>query len=156
MNHARDLLPLLLWRATYDPATCGYSRDAPLTGAPNRSGALRSEFVGLARAMLQRAPFNPTAAASRGPVMRDTRYALACQQQRSHLLAQRAAAVQFALPVNGSCVSVWRKCHQHHQGESFLHVLFDAIIRQRLSWLLGVIPGPGEPGLERSGTGIGY
>ena len=72
--------------------------------------------------MFQRPPFNPDTAASLGPRARDRRQALARQQQWFHLLTQRAAAIQFSLPIDWTCLSDRCERQQHHCSECFLHV----------------------------------
>jgi hypothetical protein len=54
--------------------------------------------------MFQRPSFDPGAAAGRGPRARDGGYTFACLQQWFHLLAQRAAVIQF------SCQSIGLAC----------------------------------------------
>ena len=59
--------------------------------------------------------FQSRHSASRRLGARDGRQALACQQQWFHLLAQRAATIQFGLPV--AAYAVWEACGHHHQME---------------------------------------
>jgi hypothetical protein len=83
----------------------------------------KSEAVtGLACATFQRSPFNPDTAASRAPRASDGRQALARQQQWFHLLAHRAAAIQFSLPVDWTGLCDRCKRQEHHCSECFLHV----------------------------------
>jgi hypothetical protein len=77
----------------------------------------------LARTMFQRPSFDPGAAAGRGPRARDGGYTFACLQQWYHLLAQRAAVIQFSLPVDRSCLCDRCKHRQHRYREkSSFHV----------------------------------
>jgi hypothetical protein len=79
----------------------------------------------LLRTMSQRMLFDPNATAHRSPRTRDGRQALACQQQWFDLLAHRAAAIQFGLPVNRSCLSDRCKHRQNRCREkSSFHVSF--------------------------------
>ena len=81
----------------------------------------KSEFARVRH--VQRSPFDPDTAARRRPGARDGRQTLARQQQWFHLLAQRAAAIQFSLPVDWTCLSDRHKHrHHHHCGKCLLHV----------------------------------
>ena len=82
----------------------------------------RDVRVVLSCAMFQRPPFDPNAAAHRRPGARDGRQALARQQQWFHLLAHRAAAIQFSLPVDWTGFCDRRKRQQYHCSECILHV----------------------------------
>jgi hypothetical protein len=72
--------------------------------------------------MSQRTLFDPNATAHRSPRARDGRHAYSCPQQWFRLLAQRAAAIQFSLPVDWTRLNDWCKRQQHHCSECFLHV----------------------------------
>jgi hypothetical protein len=72
--------------------------------------------------MFERAPFNPDTAASLGPRARDGGHAYSRPQQWFRLLAQRATAIQFSLPVDWTGLSDRYKRQQHHCSECFLHV----------------------------------
>lgn len=78
--------------------------------------------TGLACATFQRPPFDPNAAARRRPGACDGRQALACPQQWFHLLAQRAATIQFGLPVDRTGLCDRCKRQERHCSECFLHV----------------------------------
>jgi hypothetical protein len=67
--------------------------------------------------MFQRPPLNPNTVARRRPSARDGRQALASQHQRIHLLAHRAATIQFSLPVDWTSLSDRRKRQQHYCSE---------------------------------------
>lgn len=90
-------------------------RYGPMLGAPR--------LLHLSCATLPGTPLNPNTAANRSPRTRDGGYALARQQKRLNLLAQRAAAIQFRLPVNRSCVRDRRKRQQHRHRDCFRHIL---------------------------------
>jgi hypothetical protein len=77
---------------------------------------------GLACTMFQRTPLDPDAAARSRPGARDGRQTLARQQQWFHLLAQRAATIQFGLPVDWTGLCDRCKRQEHHCSERFLHV----------------------------------
>ena len=77
----------------------------------------------LSCAMFQRPPLDPNAAARRRPGPRDGKQALAGQQQWFHLLAHCAAAIQFSLPVDWTCLCDRCKHRkQHHHCECLLQV----------------------------------
>ena len=76
----------------------------------------------LASTVSQRAPFDPDAATNLRPGTRDGGDAFARPQQRGHLFAQRATAIQFSLPIDGTRLNGRYERQQHRCGECFLHV----------------------------------
>jgi hypothetical protein len=73
--------------------------------------------------MSLRTLLNPNATAHCSPGACDRGHPYSCQQQWFDLLAQRAAAIQFSLPISRPCLSECCKHRQNgHREKSSLHV----------------------------------